>query len=519
MIENFKYPFDLSKNMDWKKEEKNIVIRGENMNVVESCVDRHSDLDKLALVFEDGCRKEISYKELFKEVNKFANLFKSLGVNNYSKVFFFLPKIPEMYIGMLGALKAGGIVVPLFEAFQKDGLKLRLERGDAQIIVTNKELGERIDKIKDKIKTLENILIVDSIEFKKRLEKQEDKFDVVLKNKKETGMMIFTSSTAGTPVAGIEIPHYGLVQQDYTSRVVLDLKEDDNYWCTAHPGWVTGSIYGILAPLSIGCTTYVLEGRFDAKIWINFLKKNKISVVYTAPTALRMLKPEIKKQDLSGVRNICSVGEALTKTTYDFYKKLGVDINDSYWQTETGAIVIANYGKKKAGALGLAVGVEAGIKDGAIAFKKGWPAMMTGIYKHKKMYKDYFDGDWFLTNDLAIKDKDCYFFFEGRKDDIIKTSGERVSPIEIESILMKHPAVKEAGVIGVSDKIKGSIIKAFVVLNSGIKGSDKLKEELSMYAKQDYAGHAYPKIIEFIDKLPKTNSGKIIRMKLREIKN
>ncbi len=605
--------------MDWKKEEKNIVMHGEKMNVVES-IDRHKS-DKLALVFEDGKRREISYQQLHKDTNKFANLLKSFGMKKDSKIFFFLPKVPELYIGILGALKAGCIAVPLFEAFQEEGLGLRLERGDAEIIVTNKELGERVDKIKDKIKTLKEILIIDSDDFKKKFEEQESEFEIVLKNKMETGMMIFTSSTAGTPVAGIQIPHYGLVQQDYTARLVLDLKENDNYWCTAHPGWVTGSIYGILAPLSVGCTIYILEGRFDANSWIDFLKRNKISVVYTAPTALRMLKPEINKEDLSGVRVIGSVGEALTKATYDFYKKLGVDINDTYWQTETGAIVIAGYdNEKKEGAIGKSVGVEAEIKDGAIALKKGWPAMMTGIYKHEKMYDDYFSGEWFKTNDLARKDKE-FFFFEGRKDDIIKTSGERVSPIEIESILMKHPAVREAGVIGVPDKIKGSIIKAFVVLNSGcglrftsmdnlsqvssinpthkkffscksnndkeqeqnffppkfvkpvklnsyidIKDSDKceklkvktgnfsnqfqeklkvktgnfsnqfqeklkvktgnfsnqfqekLKEELSAFVKQHYAGHAYPKIIEFVKELPKTNSGKIIRMKLREMK-
>jgi len=502
----------------WKEAEKDIVMRGEKMNVVESCVDRYSESDKLALVFEDGKRKEISYRDLFVEVNKFANLFKSLGVKKDSKVVFFLPKVAEMYIGMLGALKAGCVVVPLFEAFQEEGLSLRLERGDAEIVVTNKELGERVSKIKGKIKTLKEVLIVDSKEFKDELKGQSGEFEVVLKDKNDTGLMIFTSSTAGTPVAGIEIPHYGLVQQDYTARLVLDLKPESQYWCTAHPGWVTGSIYGILAPLSIGCTTYILSGRFDAKDWIRFLKDNEIEVIYTAPTALRMLKSEIKKGDLVGVGNVCSVGEALTKTTYEFYKNLGVDINDTYWQTETGGMVICSWPglKKKKGAIGKAVpGIEADVKDGTIVLKKGWPAMMTGIYKHDKMYKSYFDGNLFKTNDLARKDKDGYFFFEGRKDDIIKTAGERVSPIEIENILMKHPAVHEVGVVGVPDEIKGSLIKAFVVLNK--EGSEELKKELGLFVKEHYAGHAYPKIVEFVDKLPKTNSGKIIRAKLREM--
>jgi acetyl-CoA synthetase len=329
-------------------------------------------------------------------------------------------------------------------------------------------------------------------------------------------MMIFTSSTAGTSVAGIQIPHYGLVQQNYTAKLVLGLDEKENYWCTAHPAWVTGAVYGILAPLTIGCTTFIIEGRFSQDSWLDFLKKNNISILYTAPTALKMLKEKVKKQDLISLKRISSVGEALPWSIFEFYKSLGVEIIDTYWQTETGAIVIANLEKNK-GSIGKAIGVTIKSRGGMIVIKTPWPAMMTGIYKHEKMYKDYFEGKFFKTNDLA-KEKEGYFYFEGRKDDIIKTSGERVSPLEIENILLKNPAVKESAVIGVPDKIKGEIIKAFIVLNSGLEESEKLKDSLSNFVKQNYAGHAYPKIISFVKELPKTNSGKIIRMKLREMK-
>jgi acetyl-CoA synthetase len=270
----------------------------------------------------------------------------------------------------------------------------------------------------------------------------------------------------------------------------------------------------------VGCTNYVLESHFEARKWINFMKKHKINVIYTAPTALKMLKNTVKKEDLRGVRNICSVGEALPQTLYEHYKKLGVEINDTYWQSETGAMVIANYPgmKKKIGSIGKTLpGITARIKDEMIELKKSWPAMMTGIYKHPQMYKSYFDGSWFKTNDRATRDKDGYFFFLGRKDDIIKTSGERVSPLEIENILLKHKAVHESAVIGVPDPAKGEVIKAFVILNKGFSGNDKLKEELEMFVKKDYAGHAYPKIIEFISSLPKTHSGKIMRLQLREL--
>lgn len=505
----------------WKKAEKEVVIHNNKMNIVESCIDRHAagQPGKMAFIFEDenGGIKKYTYKQLQQEVNRFANLLNKLGVKENSRIFLFLPKIPEMYASFLGAIKQGSIAAPLFEAFQAQGLELRLQKGEADALVTNKEL---LGRLKHKPKGMK-IIVIDSRKFRDEMKRMPDEFDAVLKNKKDTALMIFTSSTAGTPVAGIELPHYGLVQQHYTARLVLDLHNDDKYWCTAHPGWVLGAVYGIVAPLSIGCTSHVYEGHFDAKKWLSFLVRNRISVAYTAPTALRMLKPEVKKPHLKSLRALCSAGEALTGDVYDFYKKLGIDIHDSYWQTETGAIVIATWKglRKKKGSMGKAVpGIKAAIKNGTIGLKPPWPAMMTRIYKHKNMYRDYFKGGWFRTNDSARVDREGYFFFISRKDDIIKTSGERVSPIEIESVLMKHKAVKEAAVIGVPDKIRGSILKAFVALNKNIEANEKLKEQLSLFVKKNYAGHAYPKQIEFIKELPKTNSGKIIRMKLREMK-
>ena len=450
------------------------------------------------------------------EVNKFANFLNQMKVKKNSRIFLFLPKSPELYISFLATIKHGSIAVPLFEAFETDGLELRLNRGDANVLVTNKELLKRL-KNRKKFKGMK-IFVVDSSDFKDKIKKQSKEFDAVLKDKKDICLMIFTSSTAGTPVAGIEIPHYGIVQQNYPAKLVLDLKRDDRYWCTAHPGWVTGSVYGIIAPLSVGCENYIYVPHFDALKWIKFLKEKNISVVYTAPTALRLLKRFVKKKDFSNVRDICSVGEALTTATYDFYKKLGVDINDTYWQTETGAMVIANWPglKKKSGSMGKAIpGIDARIVNETIHLKPKWPSMMTGIYKHDKMYKSYFEENLFKTNDMAKRDSDGYFFFIGRKDDMIKTSGERVSPIEIESALMKHKSVKESAVIGIPDKIKGQIIKAFVVLIEG-KGSEELKKDLMEFVKKNYAGHSYPKEIEFVKSLPKTKSGKIIRMKLRE---
>ncbi len=508
----------------WNEAEREIIFHGDKLNIAENCVDRHavSQPNKIAFVFEfeNGRVVNYTYRELQIEVNKFANYFNKLGIKKRSKIFIFLPKIPEAYISFLAVLKHGSIPTPLFEAFQSEGLELRLNRGDADVLITNKELAKRLHHKSKNMK----LIIVDSSEFKNEMKKMSDEFSFVLLDKKDTMMMMFTSSTAGTPVAGIETPNYSLVQQHYTAKLVLDLKKEDRYFCSAHPGWVTGAVYGIIAPLSIGCTNYIYIPHFDADKWISFIKKNKISVIYTAPTALRLLRNNIKKHDLNLVRNLCSVGEALGETIFEDYKKLGIEINDTYWQTETGAMVIANWPglKKKKNSIGKAIpGINATIKDSTITLKPDWPAMMTRIYKHKKMYEDYFKNDYFITNDLAELDKEGYFFFIGRKDDIIKVSGERISPIEIESFLMKHNAVKEVAVIGVADEIKGNILKAFIVLNKDFenKDNDKLKQELIDFVKQNYAGHSYPKLIEFVRELPKTNSGKIIRGKLREMKN
>ncbi len=510
-------------NNFWKEHEKDVVIHANGkMNIVDSMERFASDSEmksRIALSFEDenGKVEKYSYSELFGKVNQFANLLKEKGVKRGNKVAIFLGKCPEVYFCFLGAIKTGAIAMPLFEAFQSDGLELRLERGDVKFLVTNKELCERYNKIEHKIKTVKEIFIIDSSDFKKSLSKQKKEFDAVLLDKMETCLMMFTSSTAGTPVAGIELPHYGLVQQVYTAKKVLLLEKGENYWCTAHPAWVTGAIYGVVAPLAIGASVFVIGGRFDSKSWIKFMKKNSISKVYTAPTVLRLIKQDVHKGDFKQVKRLCSVGEALPQAIVDIYHKKGIDIVDTYWQTEIGSIVIANIHSKK-GALGEAIGVNIAIRDGMMIIEKPWPSMMTGIYKHEKMYKDYSDGKWFKTNDLATKDKNGYFYFSGRKDDMIKTSGERVSPLEIENILLKNSVVREVAVIGIPDEVRGSIIKAFVVLNEGIEASDKLKEELSLFVKSRYAGHAYPKIVEFVKSLPKNNAGKIVRMKLRENK-
>jgi len=319
-----------------------------------------------------------------------------------------------------------------------------------------------------------------------------------------------------------------------TAMYVLDIHDNDTYWCTADPGWVTGIAYGILGIWSLGASSLVYGGRFDSEKWYSLLEKYKVNIWYTAPTAVRMLmragdKP-VKKYNLKSLRHLCSVGEPLNPEAVKWsIKVFNRPFHDNYWQTETGGMAIANYPCMpiKPGSMGKPVpGIKAEIiddkgrqlppnKEGSLVIKPGWPSMMRGVWKNKKKYDSYFSKGWYVTGDKAFKDKEGYFWFVGRADDVIKTSGERVGPFEVESALVEHPAIVEAGVIGKPDKLRGEIIKAFITLKKGYKPSESLKKNLQKFVKKRLAGHAYPREIEFRKNLPKTRSGKIMRRVLK----
>lgn len=446
---------------------------------------------------------------------------------------FFLPRIPEIYISFLSILKTGAIAGTMFSAFGKDALKDRLENSEAKVVITTKELSERIEAVKNELPKLEKIIIVDSVDFKKELENESDQFEVVHTEPEDYAFMLYTSGTTGKP-KGIVHSHYGILQQHQSAKVALDLKSEDKYWCTADPGWVTGIVYSILSNWSLGITTYIYGGRFDPEIWYKFLEKHKITVWYSAPTAIRMLMAKgddlVKKFDLTSLRYLASVGEPLNPEAVIWSEKVfGKPFHDGWWQTETGSIQITNTPQiaVKPGSMGMPFPwVQASIidddynivadgKEGNLALKYPWPSMMRTVWNNQEKYDSYFKDGWYISGDRAKKDKDGYFWFIGRADDVIKTSGERIGPFEVESALVEHDSVVEAGVIGKPDELRGEIIKAFVVLKPGIEGNDVLKEELQQHVKKQLAGHAYPREIEFIDKLPKTRSGKIMRRILK----
>ena len=528
---------DVEKNFSWHESGK--------VNMAYECIDRHCegpDRNKIALYYYNPSEKreeEYTYLDMMHESNKFANVLKDTGIKKGDRVFVFMPRSPELYTAMMGILKVGAIPGPLFEAFMEGAVSDRVSDAEGNCIITTPDLRERIkDK---KLPSLKHIIMVGAkklgpkeISYEEKMEKASDKFDMEWMDREDPLILHYTSGSTGKP-KGVVHAHNAMVSHYQTGKWVLDLNKDDTYWCTADPGWVTGTSYGIFAPWLIGVSNLIVGGRFNIDTWYGAIEKYKVTVWYSAPTAFRLLmasgEEKAKEYDLSSLRHVCSVGEPLNPEVIRWgLKAYGLAIHDTWWMTETGAQLICNYPSMdiKPGSMGKPFpGVVAAIVDdkgevlppyqmGHLAVKAGWPSMMREIWKNPEKYKSYFEKEpWYISGDSAYMDEDGYFWFQGRVDDVIKTSGERVGPFEVESSLVEHPAVAEAGVIGKPDPLRGAIIKAFITLRPGFEESDELKEEIRKHVKTKMAAHAAPREIEVKDKLPKTRSGKIMRRVLK----
>ncbi|OPD57938.1 acetate--CoA ligase [Bacillus anthracis] len=533
-------------NFNWEEVNKNFTWNETGrVNMAYEAIDKHAKSDrknKVALYYQDGSRKEkYTFKEMKDFSNKAGNVLKNYGdVEKGDRVFIFMPRSPELYFALLGAVKLGAIVGPLFEAFMEGAVRDRLEDSEAKVLITTPELLERVPL--NDLPALKTVFLVgDNVEeggktvaFNPLFEQASKELHIEWLGREDGLILHYTSGSTGKP-KGVLHAQNAMVQHYQTAKWVLDLKEDDVYWCTADPGWVTGTAYGIFAPWLVGASNVILGGRFSPEAWYEALQDYGVTVWYSAPTAFRMLmgagQDAIKKYDLSQVRHVLSVGEPLNPEVIRWgMNAFGLRIHDTWWMTETGGQVICNYPcmEIRPGSMGKPIpGVKAAIVDnegnevppytmGNLAIGKGWPAMMRGIWNNKQKYESYFmPGDWYVSGDSAYMDEDGYFWFQGRIDDVIMTSGERVGPFEVESKLIEHAAVAEAGVIGIPDPVRGEIIKAFIALRTGYEPSEELKEEIRQFVKKGLAAHAAPRQIEFRDKLPKTRSGKIMRRVLK----
>jgi acetyl-CoA synthetase len=537
---------ELRKTFKWSDADKDIDwFPGGMVNAAYNAVDRHAKgarKDKVALIHDDGDGRiqKFTFQQLFELTNKFANVLKKLGIKRQDRVFFFLQRSPELYAGFLGAIKYGAIASPMFPAFGPDAIRDRMLDSGAIAIVTDSDLKKRVYEVKSLLPELKHIIVVGGelgpgeISWNKEMDAASTSFDTAHMDPEEFMYMLYTSGTTGKP-KGVVHAHKAIVQAHLTAKWVLDVHEEDVYWCTADLGWVTGVVYGVLGPWSNGATQVGLGGRFDPERWYKTLRDHKVTIWYTAPTAVRMLMARgddlPAKYDLSSLRALYSVGEPLNPEGVRWALEVfdSKPFHDTWWQTETGSILITNFPEMpiKPGSMGKPMpGIEAAIVDetgkvleqgeeGSLVLRPGWPSMMRQIWKNPAKYNEYFRNGWYYTGDTAQIDKDGYFWYVGRADDVIKTAGERVGPFEVESALIEHPAVAEAGVIGKPDDLRGNIIKAFIVLSPGFTESPQLKEDIQKFVKQKLAGHAYPREIDVVKSLPKTRSGKIMRRLLR----
>jgi len=547
----------VNKEFDWEVLQSKMtgLPEGKGLNIAYEAIDRHAEGElketlAIRLIRKDFSHSDFTYGQLKKLTSQFANVLKALGISEGERVFSLLGRVPELYIAALGTLKFKGVFCPLFSVFGPEPIFQRLNKGDAVVLVTNTQFYlKKIKDLLDKLPSLKYILITDADEdlddkalsFGKLMKKASGKFIIPSTDPEDPALLHFTSGTTGMPKGAIHV-HRAVLTHFITGKYVLDFQKGDIFWCTADPGWVTGTSYGIIAPLVNGVTSIVDEEEFDGMRWYSILEKEKVNIWYTAPTAIRrLMRMELlpkEKFDLSHLRLVLSVGEPLHAEAVIWGEKAyGVPILDNWWQTETGGIMIANYRSMKVrpGSMGKPLpGVIAAIADvdgndilihskaeiqGHLVLKKGFPSIFRGYLHEEERYKKCFKGDWYLSGDLAKIDQDGYFWFVGRADDIIKTSGHMVGPFEVESTLMKHPAVAEAAVIGKPEPSIGELVKAFVVLKDGHLADEDMKLDLIGFARKTMGPAVAPKEIQFVESLPKTKSGKILRrlLKAREL--
>jgi len=559
-----------NKALDWNFPYARWFVGGQT-NIVYNALDRWQKTDvsqKKALIWvaQDQTERVFTYKELSDEVSRFANGLKSLGVKKGDKVTIYLPRIPEQFIAMLACLKIGAVHSVVYSGFSAAALQNRLEDAASKVVICSNRYpyGKKIVESKESVdialkenKTVEHVVIVERIKSENPTPLNSPKeiywHDLVAKQdvicsteileSTDPAFILYTSGTTGKP-KGIIHAHGGYMVGIYaTLKMVFDVKLDDIFWCTADAGWITGHSYILYSPLINGITTFVYEGTPDfpdIEIWWKLIDKYKVNKFYTAPTAVRALMKfgdeQIKKYNFSSLKILGSVGEPINPEAWMwFYKHIGrgkLPIMDTWWQTETGMHMITpipSVPLKPGSAFKPFFGIEADVVDdkgnkvppntqGYLIIRKPWPSMFLDVYNNPARYKEtYFEKipNVYFAGDSAKIDEDGYFWIVGRNDDVIKVSGHRLGSAELESAFVANPKVAEAAVIGKPHEVKGESIKAFVILKHGIEPTEDLKKELTVQVRMAIGPIATPDEIEFVEKLPKTRSGKIMRRVLK----
>jgi acetyl-CoA synthetase len=539
---------------DRARRELNGLPGGRGLNIAHEAVDRHAAGprgDHLALRWlgKKGQVTDFRYRDLAELTSRFASVLGTLGVGPGERVYALAGRIPELYVAALGTLKARAVFCPMFSAFGPEPIRVRMASGQARVLVTTESLYRRkIAAIRAALPDLRHVLLVGddrgptavagTEDYAALMARADPRFTIEPTDPEDMALLHFTSGTTGRPKGAVHV-HEAVVAHHITGRLALDFHPGDVFWCTADPGWVTGTSYGIIAPLTAGITSIVDEAEFDPARWYGILQDQRVTVWYTAPTAIRMLMKTgadlARKHDLRALRFLASVGEPLNPEAVVWGQEaFGRPFHDNWWQTETGGIMIANYAAMdiRPGSMGRPLpGVEAAIvrrtgedrvevieepdAQGELALRPGWPSMFRGYWQEPERYRKCFAGGFYLTGDLARRDRDGYFWFVGRADDVIKSSGHLIGPFEVESVLMEHKAVAEAGVIGKPDPVAMEVVKAFVSLKDGYEPSEDLRRDLLAFARSRLGAVVAPKEIAFQPSLPKTRSGKIMRRLLR----
>ena len=520
-------------------------------NIAELAVARHARgalASKVALRWrgKHDDTRDVTYAMLAAETRRFGNALRTLGVQAGDVVFALCPRIPELYAAALGTLAIEAVFSPLFSAFGPDPIVTRVHAGGGVVLVTTATLyARKVAALRDRLPTLRHVIVIDdgpgvpagALAWTDVVGAASPELELPVTSPDTLALLHFTSGTTGRPKAAMHV-HGAVVAHHATAAMALDLHPDDVFWCTADPGWVTGTSYGLIAPLVHGVTSVVDEADFLAERWYQLLERERVTVWYTAPTAIRMLMkagPELpRRHDLSSLRVAASVGEPLNPEAVVWGKEvLGLPFLDNWWQTETGGIMLANLPclAVRPGSMGKPLpGITAGIVEvseagqvtevapgvvGQLALRPGWPAMFRGYLHEDARYARCFAGGWYLTGDLARRDADGYFWFVGRGDDVIKSSGHLIGPFEVESTLLEHRAVAEAAVIGIPHPVAGELVKAFVSVKPGFTAGDALRDELMAHARRRLGPAVAPREIAFLAELPRTRSGKLMRRLLR----